>query len=81
MYFKLTPMCRTGAIGTPNGERNGSASRATILVETLVEHPEERLVLGGTYGVTVQGINLVRGKPFRVSYLVDKFERIVKAIS
>ena len=40
-----------------------------------------RLVLGGTYGVTVQGINLVRGKPFRVSYLVDKFERIVKAIS
>jgi 2-oxoglutarate ferredoxin oxidoreductase subunit alpha len=40
-----------------------------------------RLVLGGTFGVSAQGINLVRGKPFRVSYLVDKFERIVKAIS
>jgi 2-oxoglutarate ferredoxin oxidoreductase subunit alpha len=40
-----------------------------------------RLVLSGTFGVPAQGINLVRGKPFRISYLVDKFERIVKALS
>jgi len=40
-----------------------------------------RLVLSGTYGVPAIGINLVRGKPFRISYLVDKFERIVKALS
>src|SRR5690606_38205929 len=36
-----------------------------------------RLLISGVYGVPAQGINLVRGKPFRVSYLVDKFERIV----
>ena len=40
-----------------------------------------RLVLSGTYGIPVEGINLVRGKPFRVSWLVDKFQRIVKAIA
>jgi len=40
-----------------------------------------RLLISGVYGVPAQGINLVRGKPFRVSYLVDKFERIVKALS
>jgi 2-oxoglutarate ferredoxin oxidoreductase subunit alpha len=40
-----------------------------------------RMLLSGTYGVPAVGINLVRGKPFRVSYLVDKFERIVKALS
>jgi hypothetical protein len=40
-----------------------------------------RLVLSGTFGIPVEGINLVRGKPFRVSWLVDKFQRIVKAIA
>jgi 2-oxoglutarate ferredoxin oxidoreductase subunit alpha len=40
-----------------------------------------RMLLSGTYGVSAEGINLVRGKPFRVSYLVDKFQRIVKALS
>ena len=40
-----------------------------------------RLVLSGTYGIPAVGINLVRGKPFRISYLVDKFDRIVKALS
>jgi 2-oxoglutarate/2-oxoacid ferredoxin oxidoreductase subunit alpha len=40
-----------------------------------------RMVLSGTFGIPAQGINLVRGKPFRISYLVDKFERIVKALS
>jgi hypothetical protein len=40
-----------------------------------------RMLLSGTYGVAAEGINLVRGKPFRVSYLVDKFQRIVKALS
>jgi 2-oxoglutarate ferredoxin oxidoreductase subunit alpha len=40
-----------------------------------------RLVLSGTFGVPVEGLNLVRGKPFRVSWLVDKFARIAKALS
>jgi 2-oxoglutarate ferredoxin oxidoreductase subunit alpha len=40
-----------------------------------------RMLLSGTFGVPAEGINLVRGKPFRVSYLVDKFHRIVKALS
>jgi 2-oxoglutarate ferredoxin oxidoreductase subunit alpha len=40
-----------------------------------------RLILSGTYGIPAIGINLVRGKPFRISYLVDKFERIVKALA
>ncbi len=40
-----------------------------------------RLVLSGTYGIPVEGLNLVRGKPFRVSWLVDKFARIAKAIA
>jgi 2-oxoglutarate ferredoxin oxidoreductase subunit alpha len=40
-----------------------------------------RMLLSGTFGVAAEGINLVRGKPFRVSYLVDKFQRIVKALS
>jgi 2-oxoglutarate ferredoxin oxidoreductase subunit alpha len=39
-----------------------------------------RMLISGTFGVPAVGINLVRGKPFRVSYLVDKFERIAKAI-
>jgi 2-oxoglutarate ferredoxin oxidoreductase subunit alpha len=38
-----------------------------------------RLLLSGTYGVPVQGVNQVRGKPFRVSYLVDQFHRIAKS--
>ena len=38
-----------------------------------------RLLLSGTYGIPVQGVNQVRGKPFRVSYLVDQFHRIAKA--
>lgn len=37
-----------------------------------------KLLLSGTFGIPIQGINLVRGKPFRVSYLVNLFERIVK---
>jgi 2-oxoglutarate ferredoxin oxidoreductase subunit alpha len=37
-----------------------------------------RMVLSGTYGIPVEGINLVRGKPFRVSWLVDKFQRLAK---
>jgi 2-oxoglutarate ferredoxin oxidoreductase subunit alpha len=37
-----------------------------------------RLLLSGTFGIPVQGINQVRGKPFRVSYLVDQIHRIVK---
>ena len=40
-----------------------------------------RTLISGTYGIPVQGINLVRGKPFRISFLIDKFERIVKALS
>jgi 2-oxoglutarate ferredoxin oxidoreductase subunit alpha len=40
-----------------------------------------RMLLSGTFGVAAEGINLVRGKPFRVSYLVDKFQRFVKALS
>ncbi len=40
-----------------------------------------RLLLSGTFGIPIQGINQVRGKPFRISYLVDLFERIVKKAS
>jgi hypothetical protein len=39
------------------------------------------MVLSGTFGVPALGINLVRGKPFRISFLVDKFSRIVKALA
>ena len=37
-----------------------------------------KFLLSGTYGISIEGINLVRGKPFRVSYLVAQFDRIVK---
>ena len=40
-----------------------------------------KLLLSGTYGIPVQGISQVRGKPFRVSFLVDQFERILKKAS
>ena len=38
-----------------------------------------RLLLSGTFGIPVQGINQVRGKPFRVANLVEQIHRIVKA--
>ena len=37
-----------------------------------------RMLLGGLYGVEIQGINLVRGKPFRISYLTTEFHRILE---
>ncbi len=37
-----------------------------------------RLLLSGTFGIPVLGISQVRGKPFRVSYLVDQFHQISK---
>ncbi len=39
-----------------------------------------KFLLSGTYGIPIEGINLVRGKPFRVSYLVAQFDRIVKKV-
>ncbi len=40
-----------------------------------------RLLLSGTFGLPVLGIRQVRGKPFRVSFLVDQLHRIVKALA
>jgi 2-oxoglutarate ferredoxin oxidoreductase subunit alpha len=37
-----------------------------------------RLLLSGTYGVEIKGINQVRGKPFKVSYLASEFHRILE---
>jgi 2-oxoglutarate ferredoxin oxidoreductase subunit alpha len=37
-----------------------------------------RLLLSGTFGIAVQGINQVRGKPFKVSFLVSEFHRILE---
>jgi 2-oxoglutarate ferredoxin oxidoreductase subunit alpha len=37
-----------------------------------------RLLLSGTFGVQIQGINQVRGKPFKVSFLVTEFTRILE---
>jgi 2-oxoglutarate ferredoxin oxidoreductase subunit alpha len=39
-----------------------------------------KLLLSGTFGIPIQGINQVRGKPFRVSSLVAQLDRIVKAL-
>jgi 2-oxoglutarate ferredoxin oxidoreductase subunit alpha len=37
-----------------------------------------RLLLSGRYGVPVQGISQVRGKPFKVSFLVSELHRILE---
>src|SRR5213075_2063595 len=37
-----------------------------------------RLLLGGVFGIQVQGINQVRGKPFKISHLVSEFHRILE---
>ncbi|HLP42947.1 MAG TPA: 2-oxoacid:acceptor oxidoreductase subunit alpha [Fibrobacteria bacterium] len=37
-----------------------------------------RLLLSGTFGIQVQGISQVRGKPFKVSVLVSEFHRILE---
>lgn len=36
---------------------------AAVLIDTLVEHPEERLVLGGTANLTVSAVH--QGPPGR----------------
>jgi 2-oxoglutarate ferredoxin oxidoreductase subunit alpha len=56
------------------------ASYKSVVVPEL-NMGQLRLVLSGTFGIPAQGINLVRGKPFRISYLVEKFDRIVKALA
>ncbi len=38
-----------------------------------------KMLLSGTFGIPIQGINQVRGKPFRVSSLVAQLDRIAKA--
>lgn len=40
------------AENAPSGLRDAMIRSATVLVESLVEHPEERLVLGGTANLT-----------------------------
>ena len=37
-----------------------------------------RMLLGGTFGIPIQGINQVRGKPFKVSYLASELHRILE---
>jgi 2-oxoglutarate ferredoxin oxidoreductase subunit alpha len=37
-----------------------------------------RMLLGGTFGVQIQGINQVRGKPFKISFLVSELHRILE---
>jgi 2-oxoglutarate ferredoxin oxidoreductase subunit alpha len=37
-----------------------------------------RLYLSGTYGIPVQGFNVVRGKPLRVQGLCEEFTRLLK---
>lgn len=41
------------AESSPEGLRGAVIRSATVLVETLVEHPEERLILGGTANLTL----------------------------
>ena len=37
-----------------------------------------RFLLSGTFGIQIQGINQVRGKPFRISYLASELHRILE---
>ena len=37
-----------------------------------------RFLLSGTFGRDIQGINQVRGKPFKISYLVSELHRILE---
>ncbi len=37
-----------------------------------------RLLLSGVFGIPAQGINQVRGKPFKISYLVSQFYRLME---
>ncbi len=37
-----------------------------------------KLLLGGKYGIEIQGINQVRGKPFKISFLTSEFHRILE---
>ena len=37
-----------------------------------------KMLLGGMYGVEIQGINQVRGKPFKISFLTSEFHRILE---
>ncbi len=37
-----------------------------------------KMLLGGTFGIQIQGINQVRGKPFKVSYLASELHRILE---
>jgi 2-oxoglutarate/2-oxoacid ferredoxin oxidoreductase subunit alpha len=39
-----------------------------------------RHLLSGTYGIPVRGINQVRGKPFKVSHLVQQFQNLPEGI-
>ncbi len=37
-----------------------------------------RFLLSGTFGLPIEGINQVRGKPFKISHLVSEFHRITE---
>jgi 2-oxoglutarate/2-oxoacid ferredoxin oxidoreductase subunit alpha len=37
-----------------------------------------RFLLSGTFGIAIEGINQVRGKPFKISHLVSEFYRMTE---
>ncbi|MDQ3002148.1 MAG: 2-oxoacid:acceptor oxidoreductase subunit alpha [Fibrobacterota bacterium] len=57
------------------GELLNSAER--VIVPEL-NMGQLRMLLGGTFGIKIQGINQVRGKPFKVSYLASELHRILE---